>query len=179
MLWQDWILPILSAGFGTAGFSILYHVTDGKLPLCALGGMLTWGAYLALRRLALPDPVCYGLASLLGTMYAHLLARCLKTPALVFSLPASIPLIPGGSLFTTMQQAALGDWKAFGVQGLNTLLLAAAIALGLICGAWLDRIFALAFFHAEQKRGVVAVDGGIPIREKNRRKAKHDEGERQ
>lgn len=56
-----------------------------------------------------------------------------KTPDTVYIICAAIPLIPGGSLYNTMHYAAEGKWEEFSETGLHTLLLAAAIAVGILC----------------------------------------------
>lgn len=142
-VWQAWILPILAAGLGTLGFSVLFHIQGRRLALATLGGMLTWTCYLAAYALTKQEVMSYGLASVAASLYAHGMARLCRTPTTMFSLSATIPLIPGGSLYYTMQQAVLGEWRAFGMQGVRTLLIAAIIALGLIAGTWLDRSFML------------------------------------
>ena len=73
------------------------------------------------------------IASLALTLYAEIMARVKKSPATVFLVSASIPLIPGGSLYTTMQYAVSAQWAEFTSQGMNTLLLAGAIAGGMLC----------------------------------------------
>ena len=80
----------------------------------------------------LSDVVRYLLASILITIYAELCARRLKTPNTVFLMSAVIPLVPGSKLYTTMVYAVLLDLDNLIRTGLHTLLLAGAIAAGII-----------------------------------------------
>ena len=50
----------------------------------------------------------------------------------VFLVTAAVPLIPGGSLYHTMRYFVAGDFAACSAQGLSTMLLALAIAAGMI-----------------------------------------------
>lgn len=72
------------------------------------------------------------IASVVLTIYGEILARVVKCPATLFLVTAAVPLIPGGSLYHTMRYFVEGDFAACSAQGLNTLLLALAIAAGMI-----------------------------------------------
>ena len=69
---------------------------------------------------------------LLLASLGDLLARVVKCPATLFLVTAAVPLIPGGSLYNTMRYFVEGDFAASSSQGLNTILLALAIAAGMI-----------------------------------------------
>jgi uncharacterized membrane protein YjjB (DUF3815 family) len=60
------------------------------------------------------------------------MARIMKTPTTLFVVPATIPLIPGGSLYTTMRLAVQGYSALSMRQGIYTAQLAGAIAGGII-----------------------------------------------
>ena len=78
------------------------------------------------------DVVRYFIASVALTVYAETLARLVKCPATLFIVTASIPLIPGGSLYQTMQYFMKNDLASFSGQALTTVLLAVAIAVGML-----------------------------------------------
>ena len=126
------VLELITASLGSLGYALLFNVRGRRLLPAALGGLLAWGVYLAAMELWPTAPLCYLIASAAFTLYAELLARCLKTPATTFLVASAIPLIPGGSLYRTMEYALQGDAAAFLRQGLDTLLLAAAIAAGIL-----------------------------------------------
>lgn len=148
----DWVVPIVSAGLGTLGFSLLFHICGVRLALSTLGGMLAWACYLLLLRLTGQELLSCALASALASLYAQGMARACKAPATMFSLSAVIPLIPGGALYGAMQQAVLGQWRQFGQQGLHALLLAASIALGLLVGTLIGRSLQLLSALGGRKR---------------------------
>ena len=135
-----WLVPIGCAGFGTLGFSILFHVEKKHLLVSTLGGAVAWAGYLAFFAMIGNLYASYTLAAIVAAVYAHLMARVFKTPATLFALPATIPMIPGEAFFQTMQYAVLGDWSNFAAMGVRTLGMAAAIAIGLIVGGMADRL---------------------------------------
>ena len=126
------ILQLVTAFLGSLGFALLFHVRGIKLWLGSVGGLLAWGVYLWMGCFTTQDVIRYFVASVVLTVYAETLARVVKCPATLFLVIASIPLIPGGSLYKTMQYFMLNDLAAFSSQGLTTVLLAVAIAVGML-----------------------------------------------
>ena len=129
---SDMILQLATAFVGSLGFAMLFHVKKERLLLASLGGLLAWGVYLLVGQVSDQEVVRYFVASVVLTVYAETLARLVKCPATLFIVTASIPLIPGGSLYRTMQYFMLNDLEAFSLQALTTVLLAVAIAAGML-----------------------------------------------
>ena len=128
----DMILQLTTAFVGSLGFAMLFHVKKERLLLASLGGLLAWGVYLLVGQMSDQEVVRYFVASVVLTVYAETLARLVKCPATLFIVTASIPLSPGGSLYRTMQYFMLNDLEAFSLQALTTVLLAVAIAAGML-----------------------------------------------
>ena len=126
------VMQLVTAFLGSLGFALLFHVRGIKLWLGSIGGLLAWGVYLWMGCFTGQDVIRYFVASVVLTVYAETLARVVKCPATLFLVIASIPLIPGGSLYKTMQYFMLNDLDAFSSQGLTTVLLAVAIAVGML-----------------------------------------------
>lgn len=130
---MEYTMQLVTAFLGSLGFAMLFHVRREKLLLASLGGLLAWGVYLLMGLVSDQDVVRYFVASVVLTIYAETLARVVKCPATLFLVTAAVPLIPGGSLYRTMQYFMMGEFSACSVQGLNTVLLAVAIAVGMLC----------------------------------------------
>lgn len=133
MMIPDWLIQLVTAFTGALGFAVLFNVQSARLFWAGLGGMVGWAAYLALGSCYESDVIRFFLASACFTLYAEPLARIKKTPTTVFLVPAAIPMVPGASLYRSMSFAVNGQWTAFAQQILYTLLLAAAIAAGIVC----------------------------------------------
>lgn len=127
-----YVMELTAAFLGSLGFALLFHVRREKVLLASLGGLLAWGVYLLSGLVTDQDVVRYFAASVVLTVYAETLARVVKCPATLFIVTASIPLIPGGSLYHTMQYFMQNDLNACSSQGLTTLLLAVSIAVGML-----------------------------------------------
>lgn len=134
MVLPAWFIQIVSAFAGAVGFAVLFNIQRARLYWAGLGGMLGWSVYLAGVSFGMGDVSAYFVATLCFTLYSEPMAQIMKTPSTVFLVPAAIPMVPGGSLFRSMRYAVHGEWEAFSHQILYTLLLAAAIAGGIVCG---------------------------------------------
>ena len=127
-----YIMQLVTAFLGSWGFAMLFHVRRERLLLASLGGLLAWGAYLLMGFVSDQDVVRYFFAAVALTVYAETMARVVKCPATLFIITAAIPLVPGGSLYRTMQFFMQNDLDAFSRQALTTMLLAVAIAVGML-----------------------------------------------
>lgn len=126
------LTQILMGASGTLGFNILFHLRGKKLLLSTLGGLLSWGIFLALEPLFAGEATRYLLSAAVITVYSEILARVEKTPTTTFLVPSIIPLIPGGALYYTMNYALNEQWKQFANQAFYTLELALSLAVGII-----------------------------------------------
>lgn len=133
MMIPDWLIQLVTAFTGAFGFAVLFNVQSNRLFWAGFGGMIGWAAYLALGFCYEGDVIRFFFASACFTLYADPMARLKKTPTTVFLVPAAIPMVPGASLYRSMSFAVSGQWSAFAQQILYTLLLAAAIAAGIVC----------------------------------------------
>lgn len=141
----DWLVQLVTAFTGSVGFAVVFNVQACRLFWAGLGGLLGWAVYLAFGLVTESDVVRFFVASACFTFYADPMARLKKTPITVFLVPAAIPMVPGASLYRSMSFAVNGEWSAFAPQILYTLLLASAIAAGIVC--------AMTFAHIGRRIG--------------------------
>lgn len=128
---SQWI-QVLMGATGTLGFNVLFHLRGKKLLLSTLGGLLSWGIFLALEPLFPGEATRYLLSASVITIYSEIFARLEKTPTTTFLVPSIIPLIPGGALYYTMNYALNEQWSQFANQAFYTLQLALSLAVGII-----------------------------------------------
>lgn len=129
---ENWLVQLITATLGAFGFSLIFNVRGKEVIFTTLGGLLAWSSYLLLKIAGLTPVAAYLVVSVIITAYAEVSARIHKAPATVFLVSAIIPLVPGSRLYATMVCAVNQDWDGFLDMGLNTLLLAMAIAGGII-----------------------------------------------
>ena len=142
MTQQD-IIQLITGTLGSLGFSILYNLRGRKLLIATLGGLIAWSVYLIFRSPIPDESIRYLIASAVITVYAEVFARVLKTPTTTFLVPSVIPLVPGSSLYYTMNHALNTQWQPFIQRAFYTLQLALCIAVGIIAVTTLTRMYTL------------------------------------
>jgi uncharacterized membrane protein YjjB (DUF3815 family) len=125
-------IQILTATVGSLGFGILFNVRGKRLLAVAVGGGAAWALYLCFFALTGSLGFSYFLVSFAVSLYAEVMARVYKAPAIIFISPSLIPLVPGASLYYTMSHALSSNTESFLSSALTTVIAAAALAIGII-----------------------------------------------
>lgn len=129
---ENTIISLVSAFFGALGFSLIFNIKKEHLFLASLGGIFTWAIYLTASGLFSADTLISSVFSgAFCQIYSQILARWKKTPALIFCIPALVPLIPGGALYRTMRSVIHKDWSETLNWGGTTLQVTFGIAIGM------------------------------------------------
>ena len=126
----EFIIQILAAMAGALGFSFMFNSGRKNLIPSVIGGALCWLIYIVCREFSVGFFVSALITAAVCQSYSEILARAIKTPAIVIYIPSIIPLVPGGSLYYTMYYAAISDWSNFAHYGWQTLQIALGIAVG-------------------------------------------------
>ena len=137
---HDFLLQSLACFAGCVGFSILFNIHGPGGLLCALGGVLTWGVYLLTVYLTKNDIAAYFWATIFASLYAEIMARIRKYPAISYLVVSAFPLIPGAGVYYTMTHAVSGNMDLFVSQGMHTLAIASAMAVGILLTSTLVRM---------------------------------------
>ena len=140
---KDAIIQILMGYLGSLGFNILFNIRGRKLFIASLGGLISWTVFLLLEPVLPGEPIRFFLAAAAVTVYGEVFARIEKTPTTTFLVPAITPLIPGSSLYYTMNYALNKQWADFSHRGFYTLQLALSLAVGIIAVTTLVRLLTL------------------------------------
>jgi uncharacterized membrane protein YjjB (DUF3815 family) len=126
-----WPIALILAAVTTAGFAMLFAVPLRRLLACILAGVVAYAA----DRLATQYGAPLALAMFSGGMavgvLAEALARLLRAPSSIFSIPGIITLVPGGLAFRTMLAFAQNDVSSGAANLILTALLAGGLAAGL------------------------------------------------
>ncbi len=128
---KETVIQLLAAFVGSFGFAMLFGLHRRYLLPASLGSVFVWGIFLAGQALLGTDFLPCLIASAFAVLYAELMARLLRTPATLFVIPAIFPLVPGSSLYYTMDCAVHGRLIQARAYGTQTLLYALAIAGGI------------------------------------------------
>lgn len=126
------ILNSIYALIATLCFGVLSNTRGKKLIFYSIGGGLTWFLYLLCSSyIHISIILSYFLASVLGAIYSEIMARVHKTPVTTFIIGALIPLVPGSGMYNTMLETVQGNVEKSLTTGINTIIIAATIAVGI------------------------------------------------
>ena len=135
------LIQIFTGFLGSLGFSVLFNIRGRKLWVASLGGLISWTIFLLLEPVFQGEASRYFFAAAAVTVYSEVFARVLKTPTTTFLVSSIVPLIPGGSLYYTMNYALNEQWDLFVQKAFSTLELALALAVGIIDITTLTRMY--------------------------------------
>lgn len=135
------LIQILMGAFGSLGFAIVFRVRGKLLLFAFLGGVLSWGLYCLSGLFAVHEAVQYLIATTGLTLYAEIMARTLRCPSTIMLVTGWIPLIPGGSLYYSINALVTGNLMEFAERTMNTFLLMAAMSAGMLLAMTIIHLF--------------------------------------
>ncbi len=139
---KEFILPVVYAVIASGAFAILYRVRGMEIFFSSLGGGLGWAVYLFIAHSVEreTDVAAYMFAALTIAIFSELMAILRKRPALLYNTIAIFPIVPGAAILRTMEYLLQGDTQTFAEQGLYSLQVSGAIAMGILVGSSAVRI---------------------------------------
>lgn len=129
---KEALIIILSGTIGTTGFAMLFRIQPKKIVFAAIGGCLTCVVYVISCRLSANEFFQNLFPALVATAYAEIIARVIKSPATPFIACSIIPMVPGSKLYYTMYYFVTNDMAVFRTTLMQTLRIAAGLAVGVI-----------------------------------------------
>ncbi len=138
------LVQFLLALFATMGFSVIFRIPVRHIPVCVAIGAMGWITYL-ISDTYFGSPVmgCFFGACMVGACSA-VAARIFKEAMTVFTIPGILCLVPGAKIFYTMDAFLKEDFDKMGEIGIQTLMMAGSIAMGLlVIGAVVKVVMAL------------------------------------
>ncbi len=129
---HGFLVECIACLIGCVGFSILFNVHGKGIGLCMLGSILCWGVYCLTEMLGGGEMMAAFIAAFVTAIYSEVMARVRKCPAIAYLIMGLIPLIPGSSLYYTMNYAIRGNMAMFGMQGMKTIEIAGLMAAGIL-----------------------------------------------
>ena len=126
------LIQCLACGCGAVGFCFLFNIHNLGIAFCATGGVLTWIVHCISIMLGAAELPAVLIASIFAAIYAEVMARRRKCPAIGYLILGLISLIPGASLYYTISHIIKGEMAAFADRGLKTIAIAGLMAAGIL-----------------------------------------------
>lgn len=138
------LTQFILAIFATGGFCLIFRVPLRHIPVCMAIGGLGWVTYeISMYYYASPSIGCFFGACNVGLL-STIASRMFKDASTIFVIPGILCLVPGSAIFNTMAALLRDDFSSAMDVGMQTLLMAGAIAFGLlVIGAVIRVFFAL------------------------------------
>jgi len=134
-------VQLIACLIGCMGFSIIFNIHGPGMLLCSLGGVISWTVYSVIISQGFSDLTAYFWGAAVSSAYAEIMARVRKYPAISYLVVSILPLIPGASIYYTMNYVVRGEMERFAGQGMHTIAIAGVIAVGIILVATAFRIW--------------------------------------
>ena len=135
--------PVIQCIFGTVaclGFVLIFNIHGYGNLLCALGGCLTWAVFCIVQGLGGGELLCYFVSTVVAAIFAEVMARIRKYPAISYLITSLLPLIPGAGVYYAAQQAVRGNTDGFVSYGTHTLAIAGCMAVGILLVVTITKI---------------------------------------
>lgn len=134
------LLTALYAFICTIGFAILFNIPKKNIIQSGIGGALGWIVYVQAQTIL--DSVVFSafVGAFVVGIVGEVFARIYKEPGTIFVVPGIIPLVPGYGLYYAMLKSVENDYQAALQSGLETFLVAIAIASAIISSTSIGRI---------------------------------------
>jgi uncharacterized membrane protein YjjB (DUF3815 family) len=123
-----------------AGFAIIFNIHGFGITICAFGGMITWIVYCIFNYFGFDLYSSYFFAAVIAAIYAEIMARVRKYPAISYLVVGIFPLIPGAGVYYATNFLIQGNQSAFTQKALQTIGIAGVIAVGILMVSTLVRL---------------------------------------
>ncbi|MCS4454699.1 threonine/serine exporter family protein [Clostridium botulinum] len=109
-----------------------FFCSQKHVAAATFGGLLSWTIYLVIYHIT--ESIFLGnmIASMIVCLWSELMARKLKAPTNIFMIPGIIPLLPGGTLYYTMEAMLQRNKKVFVQKGIETVMITVGIVAGIV-----------------------------------------------
>ena len=134
------IYDFIVCSMATLFFAILFRTPKKAIPAAAVMGGLGYVVY-DLTYASISLMMGYFFGTLFSSVFAEIMARIQKMPAIIFITPAIIPLVPGVGLYHTMRYFVNGESALGMAKCVETLACAGVMAVAIALPAMMIRVF--------------------------------------
>ncbi|USG65930.1 threonine/serine exporter family protein [Brevibacillus ruminantium] len=115
-------------------WGLLFNVPVRTLLACGFAGLTGWLVFALLPLFGAEVILCTFVAATVVSMLSQMLSIWLRVPSTNFSVAGIIPLVPGSLAYKAMLAFVNGEYINGLTLGMQTAMVAGAIASGLILG---------------------------------------------
>ena len=128
------IVQFIVCFFATLSFAVLFSAPKRQLVFCGLTGAAGWMVYLLIMQSDLGFGVANLAAAFTLTLMSRIFAAIERNPVTVYLLAGIFPLVPGAGIYYTSYYFITHEMEQFAAKGAETIIIAGAIAFGIVFG---------------------------------------------
>lgn len=129
---MDLIINVICAILSTISFSIFFSVPKRAIFYCSLVGTIGWVSYYILKLHFFGNATSNFIAAIIIGLLAEYFSYKLKMPSTVFLYIGIVMIVPGYSMYNTMEYFARKNYSLSLNSGVNTVVHACSIAIGVL-----------------------------------------------
>lgn len=145
------LVQALSSFIVSIGFAMLFDAPKKTLIHCGLVGMVGWIIYFSVALKGIESVLASFLASFFIALISHIFAKRYKAPVIIFTVGGIMPLVPGGTAYDAMKNFVLNQYGLAIELSAQVLLVAGAIALGIVFSEVVHQIYRKIFARFSHK----------------------------
>ena len=134
-----YIKQFLYAFLSTIGFAVIFNSPKDTIVKAGINGTVGWIIYLVTKDLSSSSIAGSFVGALSVGILGEISAKIFKKPSTTFIIPGIIPLVPGAGIYYTMLALTKKNFLNAADSGSQTLLVALALASGVIVSSALNR----------------------------------------
>lgn len=137
---------VIAAFIATLTFGVLFNIPKSELIYCGIIGSIGWLTFELVSPYFSTSTAPIFLATLIITALSRVLSRHRKTITTIYLTTGIIPFVPGAGIYNTMYHIIYNEANLAVVTGIETLMTAGVIAMGIIVVLSLpNKIFFISF----------------------------------
>lgn len=148
---------VIAATLGVLAFAVLFHAPRRSYAACALCGGFCWAMFLVFSALGLNMFMATVAAVMMMTLLARVLSVAMRMPNTVFIVTGIFAIVPGAGIYYSAYSLMVSDMALFQQKSKETVLLAGAIALGILIGMSVPQSVPLALGSLLRRAGRAAI----------------------
>lgn len=107
---SEFIVRLITSLIGTVSFAIVFRVRPVHLPYAGVCGLITYACFYTVGFFSASLFTAAFAAASFTALFSEVFARVRRAPAIVFLIPGSIPIVPGGDLYNMMKYLLSSDF---------------------------------------------------------------------
>lgn len=121
---------LIASFFATIGFAVAFRTKMRHLLPAGIAGVVVYFVYYIFEFIGAPLFIAALASTTVGAIYSEVYARFFHTPTIIILSSAVITIVPGGSLYYTVQHILTEETSEAFIHLGNTL----GVGLGIACG---------------------------------------------